>query len=101
MNPIVLIAALIVVAVRLTVAPGLDVGDTYKDLAHLFVGGVFGASLMAFVLFRRFQATERAHEAARRYLGLGIGLTVLEVACGVFGKKTGVSVVEFVQRLFS
>lgn len=101
MNPIVLIVGLIVVAVRFTVAPGLDVGDTYKDLAHLYVGGVFGAALMAFVLFRRFQATERAQQAARRYLGLGVFLTVLEVGCGLFGKATGVSVVEFVRRLFA
>lgn len=26
-------------------APGLDTADIYKDIAHLFVGGILGAAL--------------------------------------------------------
>jgi hypothetical protein len=101
MNPIVLIVALIVVAVRLTIGPGLDLRDTYKDLAHLYVGGLFGAWLVSRSLCRRLHGSEVCRATAGRFLRLAAALTLVEVACGFFGKATGVSVFEFVQRLFS
>jgi len=71
------IAALLVAAVlgvlRFTLpAPGIDVGDIFKDLSHLFVGGLFGMSA-AFKL-----CGER--QSAHGYFCLAVGLSFLEIA---------------------
>ena len=63
---VVLIAICLVFALLRIVLPteGFRPSDVFKDLAHVFVGGLFGAAL----------ATRR-----RDLWGMAIGLTILEV----------------------
>lgn len=99
MNPLVVILVFVVCGVRFTIVPGLDRADIYKDLAHIFVGGLLGGWLMARHaangLMRTGSAATHLRHLTRVYGYTALGITLLEVACGVFGKHTGKSVVGF------
>ena len=99
MNPLVAIIVLVVCGVRFTIAPGLDKADIYKDLAHIFVGSLLGDWLMAWHaadgLMRTGSAATHLRHLTRVYGYAALGITLLEVACGLFGKFTGKSVVGF------
>jgi hypothetical protein len=49
-------------------------GSPFQDLAHVWVGGLFGAWLLA-------KSTSRMPYTVRFFRGLAIGMTVLEVLC--------------------
>ena len=71
-------------AYRVFVEPtSLQLGDTYKDLAHLFVGGLFGAWL-----FGRRAITPREIIIAEVCLTSAVVLTVIEVVCAIAGSLT-------------
>jgi len=53
---------------------GLDFRDTFKDLAHLFVGGVFGAAF--------------AFWSAWEWWAIAVGLTLVEVVAAVVRRPT-------------
>jgi hypothetical protein len=53
---------------------GLNPKDTFKDLAHVFVGGVFGAAF--------------AHWNVWEWWAIAIGLTVLEVVAAIVRRPT-------------
>lgn len=77
------LAALAVAGYRATIEPTLPLQtqDIFKDVAHLFVGGCFGAGL----------AGKKAGWI------LGGALTAFEVACFFVGKNTGHSVLSLFQ----
>lgn len=58
--------------------------DLFKDFAHLFVGGMFGAGLRADYqvwreVYHEYGWLEWLHNRSWLYLGTAIALTVLEV----------------------
>ncbi len=79
----------IICLIRLTVKPALNLKDTYKNLAHIFVGGLFGAAI---VIWHQTGSTSTA-------LWLGVGMTVFETVCGVVGAKTKMSMVDLFRSL--
>jgi uncharacterized membrane protein YfcA len=93
MNPLVIFSALAICLYRLTIEPGLSMADAYKDIAHVFVGGLFGAAI--------YGKSSTMRVSWKLYMWLGIAMTVLEVACGVIGKKTGKSIVGGIFSLFA
>lgn len=59
--------------------------DIFKDMAHLFVGGLFGAAVFATGLRRRFNVST-VSTAKKRFWYLAIGMTVLEVVAFIIHK---------------
>lgn len=99
MNKVVLLLAVVVMAIRCTVPPGLNPADTYKDLAHVFVGTTLGAWCVFWWLsghdnsqIRTFTQDE-FYDFGARYCGLFWILTGFEVFCAITGKVTGKPIV--------
>lgn len=77
-----IVASGIVGVLRFTIPqPGvsMDAATVYKDLAHLFVGGLFGACILALVDRRKVWDYDDLRDAAILLGGLAFLLTVFEV----------------------
>jgi hypothetical protein len=83
----VIVIAIAICLYRLTIQPHLNLADTYKNLAHIFVGGLFGAGIV--------YGTQGSWN--NLVLWIAVAMTLFEGVCGVLGSKTGKSVVDLIR----
>ena len=77
-----IILALAIGLYRVFVEPTqLTVADTYKDIAHLFVGGLFGAAAMARTCCKDYGCGNLVADAGWFCFWVGLSLSLLELAC--------------------
>mgnify|MGYP000953443151 CR=1 FL=1 len=98
---IIAIIAFIVLCIRCTVQPALDFSDTYKNLAHLFIGGLFGAGGAFWYARNHFLSKDGGlyrlfNNLKNFFFGLAIGMTIFETVAGVLGKQTGKSLIQLI-----
>ncbi len=76
--PILLVMCLVIAVLRVVIpAPGIRTDDIFKDLAHIFVGGLFGAAFTS-------HACKGEHTG---YLyAMAVGLTSIEVLAFIISK---------------
>ena len=69
---------------RIVVEPtSIQVPDTYKDIAHIVVGGLFGAWLLGYSFFE--QLNDEVWSVAKLCGWSALLLTILEVVCVAIG----------------
>lgn len=78
---------------RTQVVPGLDMKDLFKDMSHIFVGGLLGAGIAYYSIKDYFIDccgfnADMKYEM-RFFLSFGVGITLFEIVCAVIGKYTG------------
>jgi hypothetical protein len=77
--------ALVFIVLRFTLPmEGVDNRDIFKDLAHLYVGGLFGAAIITGYAKDSY-LFNRLHVRRNLWL-LAIGMTVLEVVAAIVRK---------------
>jgi hypothetical protein len=62
---------------------GVDMKDFYKDMAHIWVGLMFGTGVLYGLIFGVWGWDDFRPRNGNVYLLLAIGLTVVEVVCAV------------------
>jgi len=94
MKAVFIALAIAMCAYRMVIQPGLDLKDIFKDISHLFVGGLIGVSatfwwVEKFTVHMGFVPFPAIIDYKKFFAKLALAVTLFEVFCGVIGKHTG------------
>lgn len=123
MKPFVIIVAVAICLYRLTIKPGLNLADAYKDGSHLYVGGMWACYFLIRTVqtkidrvwsdlgsngydmrtLNQFGGTLTAWTLKIRsgFFWIATLMTAHEVFCAVLGKHAGMSITCLLRSFFS